>query len=170
TYTAAPRWLLDAAQWHGLKVMVGLAAERTAAFLDYRKCVREIEESIREKVRACAGHSAVLCYSVANEIPASLVRWHGHRKVERFLERLTKAVKGEDPDALVTYANYPSTEYLQLPFLDLISFNVYLESQARLDAYLARLHTLAVDRPLIMGELGLDSLRNGEHVQAQVLD
>src|SRR6266403_988083 len=40
TYTAPPRWLLDSAQWHGLRVMVGLAAERTAAFLDYRKCLR----------------------------------------------------------------------------------------------------------------------------------
>ena len=34
TYTPPPRWLLDAAQWHGLRVMVGLAGERSAAFLD----------------------------------------------------------------------------------------------------------------------------------------
>src|SRR6266571_305525 len=31
TYTAPPRWLLDAAEWHGLRVMVGLAGERSAA-------------------------------------------------------------------------------------------------------------------------------------------
>src|SRR6266436_2719782 len=170
TYTPPPRWLLDAAEWHGLRVMVGLAGERSAAFLDFQKCVREIEDTMRKKVAGCAGHTAVLCYSVANELPASLVRWHGHRKVERFIERLSKAVKAEDPEALVTYANYPSTEYLQLPFLDLVCFNVYLESQARLDTYLARLHMLAADRPLVMGELGLDSLRHGEQVQAQVLD
>src|SRR5882724_8956924 len=143
TYTPPPRWLLDAAEWHGLRVMVGLAGERSSAFLDYQKCVREIEDTMREKVAGCAGHPAVLCYSVANEIPASLVRWHGHRKVEQFIERLSLAVKAEDPGGLVTYANYPSTEYLQLPFLDLVCFNVYLESQARLEAYLARLHTLA---------------------------
>ena len=63
----------------------------------------------------------------------------------------------EDPDALVTYVNYPSTEYLELPFLDFVSFNVYLEQPERLEAYLARLQNLAGDRPLVMAELGLDS-------------
>ena len=58
-------------------------------------------------------------------------RWHGRRRVERFLERLYRAAKDEDPDALVTYVNYPSTEYLELPFLDFVCFNVYLESRER---------------------------------------
>jgi glycosyltransferase involved in cell wall biosynthesis len=170
TYTAPPRWLLDAAQRHGLKIMAGLPVERSAAFLDYSNCVAAIETMVREKVRECSGHPAILCYSLGNEIPASLVRWHGPRRVEKFLKRLYRAVKKEDPQGLVTYANYPSTEYLELPFLDLVCFNVYLESQTRLDNYLAKLHNLAVDRPLIMGEIGLDSLRKGEAAQARVLD
>jgi GT2 family glycosyltransferase len=66
--------------------------------------------------------------------------------------------------------NYPSTEYLQLPFLDLLCFNVYLESQERLEAYLARLQTLAGDRPLVLAEIGFDSLRNGEEAQARCLN
>ena len=66
--------------------------------------------------------------------------------------------------------NYPTTEYLQLPFLDLVCFNVYLETQERLEAYLARLQNIAGDRPLLMGEVGLDSRRNGEYIQADVLD
>src|SRR5207237_6890365 len=37
-------------------------------------------------------------------------------------------------------------------------------------AYLSRLHNLAGDRPLVLSELGLDSLRNGEDVQARSLD
>src|SRR5207245_1952432 len=79
--------------------------------------------------------------------------------------------KKEDSDGLVTYVNYPSTEYLQLPFLDFVCFNVYLEARNSLDAYLARLHNLAGDdRPLIMSELGLDALRNGEEAQAEALD
>jgi hypothetical protein len=48
------------------------------------------------------------------------------------------------------YVNYPSTEYLQLPFLDIVSFNVYLESANRVRKYVARLHNIAADRPLIM--------------------
>jgi GT2 family glycosyltransferase len=66
--------------------------------------------------------------------------------------------------------NFPSTEYLQLPFVDFVSFNVYLEEQERLEAYLARLHNIAEDRPVIMAEIGLDSIRNGEDAQAQGLD
>jgi GT2 family glycosyltransferase len=66
--------------------------------------------------------------------------------------------------------NYPSTEYLQLPFLDFAAFNVYLESPERLDAYLARLQNLTGDRPLVLAEIGLDSRRHGEERQADVLD
>ena len=35
----------------------------------------------------------------------------------------------EDPDALVTYVNYPRPSTSQLPFLDLVCFNVYLETR-----------------------------------------
>jgi O-antigen biosynthesis protein len=66
--------------------------------------------------------------------------------------------------------NYPTTEYLELPFLDFVCFNVYLEQPERLAAYLARLQNLAGDRPLIMGEMGLDSLRHGEAAQAHALE
>src|SRR5436190_3623206 len=170
TYTPPPGWLLDTAKRHELRIMVGLPAERSAGFLDYKSCVGSMEAMVREKVRVCARHPAVLCYTIGNEIPASLVRWHGRRKTERFLERLFRTAKEEDPEGLVTYVNYPSTEYLYLPFLDFLCYNVYLESQERLEAYVARLHTAAEERPLVMGELGLDSLRHGTSRQAEVLE
>src|SRR3954447_7406261 len=169
TYTVPPRWLLDAAQLHGLYVMVGLPWEQHVAFLDTRKRRRSIENHVREGVRACAGHPALLAFTVGNEIPSPVVRWHGRRKVERFLERLYRAVKDEDAGALVTYVNYPSTEYVDVSFADFVCFNVYLEQRDRLEAYLARLQTLAGDRPLVMGEIGLDSARNGEQAQAETL-
>ncbi len=170
TYTVPPRWFLDAAQQHGLYVMVGLPWEQHVAFLDTKEQARSIEERVGKGVRACAGHPAVLCYAIGNEIPTSIVRWYGHRRVERYLERLYRIAKTEDPEGLVTYVNYPSTEYLQLPFVDLVCFNVYLEVQKRLEAYLARLHNIAGDRPLIMAEIGLDSRRHGEDGQARTLD
>ncbi|HEX6535683.1 MAG TPA: glycosyltransferase [Gemmatimonadaceae bacterium] len=170
TYTLPPRWLLDAAQRHGLRVMVGMWWPQNTAFLDEPGRADAIERQVFDSAWSCAGHPAVLCYVIGNEIPAPIVRWLGARRVARFLERLYHAVKAADPDALVTYVSYPSTEYLRLPFIDLVCFNVYLESQDRLDAYLARLHNLAGERPLIMGEIGLDSRRNGEAAQARVLD
>ncbi len=170
TYTVPPRWFLDAAQRHGLRLMVGLPWEQHVAFLDNKKYAQSIEERVGNGVGACAGHPAVLCYTIGNEIPASIVRWYGHRRVERYLERLYWTAKAADPEGLVTYVNYPTTEYLQLPFVDLMCFNVYLESQKRLEAYLAHLHTIAGNRPLIMAEIGLDSRRHGEDAQACALD
>ena len=151
--------------------MVGLSAEQYVGFLiDKKKDAPDIEELVRAKVRAIAGHPSILCYAIGNEIPAPIARWLGRRKVERYLEHLYRAAKEEDPEGLVTYVNYPTTEYLQLPFLDLVCFNVYLELQERLEAYIDHLHILAGDRPLIMSEVGLDSLRHGEFNQARVLD
>ncbi|MBC8036621.1 MAG: glycosyltransferase [Rhizobiales bacterium] len=170
TYTVPPRWLLDSARQHGLWVMVGLPWEQHITFLDHPRQAQSIEDRVREGVRICAGHPAVLCYSIGNEIPASIVRWYGRQRVERFLKRLYRGAKAEDPESLVTYVNYPTTEYLQLPFIDFVCFNVYLESQDLFDAYVARLQTLAGDRPLLLAEVGLDSRRNGEEAQAQVLD
>src|SRR5256714_4978569 len=170
TYTVPPRWLLDAAQRHGLRVMVGLPWEQHVAFLDDTKRVRSIEERVSAGVRACAGHPAILCYAIGNEIPAPIVRWYGPRRVARFLKRLYQAAKAEDPDGLVTYVNYPSTEYLQLPFVDVMCFNVYLESQERLEGYLARLQNMAGERPLVLAEIGLDSRSKGSQAQARALD
>ena len=170
TYTAPPRSLLDIAQSFGLRVMVGLAWAQHVTFLDDAKLVRQIRESVREGTRGCAGHPAVLCYAVGNEIPASVVRWHGRRKIEKFVEELYLIVKSSDAEAMVTYVNFPTTEYLRLPFLDFTSFNVYLECREKLENYLARLHNLSEERPLVLAEVGLDSRRNGVRLQAESLD
>ena len=168
-YTVPPRSLLDAAQQHGLRVMVGLPWEQHIAFLDDARRANDIVARVRAGVRQCAGHPALLCYAVGNEVPASIVRWHGRRRVERFIRRLYDAAKQQDPGALVSYVNFPTTEYLHLPFLDFVCFNVYLESREHLDAYLARLQNLAGERPLVLAEIGLDSRRNGELAQAESL-
>ncbi len=161
-YTVPPRWLLDSAWRLGLRVMVGLPVERYVGLLaDKTDGLDHLEAVVRAGVRACRGHPAVLCYAMGNEIPAPIVRWHGGRRMVGVIERLYRVAKAEDPAGLVTYVNYPSSEYLQLPFLDLVCFNAYLESQKRFAAYLARLQNIAGDRPLIMSEIGLDSLRHG---------
>ncbi len=169
TYTLPPRWLLDIAAEHGVRVMVGLWWEQFVTFLDDGALQRRIVREVRDAVRSLGGHPAILCYSIANEIPASVVRWHGAHRIERFVHRLYRVIKREDPAGLVTYVNFPTTEYLRMPFLDFVCFNVYLEERERLAAYLARLQNLCDDRPLVMAEIGLDSRSHGEDKQAEVM-
>lgn len=169
TYTTPPEWLLDEAADVGLLVLAGLPWEQHVAFLDQSPFARSIQRRVNEAARACGGHPGLLGYAVGNEIPAPIVRWHGRRSIESFVERLHDGVKEAVPEALVTYVNYPTTEYLQLPFLDFAAFNVYLESRQGLAKYIARLHNLVGDRPLVMTELGIDSRRNGEDQQAETL-
>ena len=119
--------------------MVGVAWEQHVTFLDSRSMAQGIVRKVRDQVQTVKGHAALLAVAVGNEIPAPIVRWHGPKRVARFIERLCRAVKKVDRDILVTYVSYPTTEYLELPFLDFLSFNVFLEHQERLTAYLARL-------------------------------
>ncbi len=170
TYTLPPRWLLDLAYKHQLWIFAGLPCERYLTYVGDKKRRLEIENTLENSIAASAGHPAILCYSVGNEIPASMVRWYGKRRIERFLARIYRTVKTVSPRALVTYTNYPSTEYLQLPFLDFVSFNVFLEEPDKFKAYLARLQNLCGERPLVMTELGLDSRRHGETAQADSID
>ncbi len=169
TYTAPPRWLLDAATRHGLRVMAGIPWTQHVAFLDHANLVRDSFALVDAAIDRCGGHPALMAIAIGNEIPAPVVRWYGHRRIERHLERLAALVHRRDPAALVTYANYPTTEYLELPFLDFVSFNVYLDAPDRFDAYLARLQNIAGERPLVMSEIGMDSVHHGDAGQAALL-
>ena len=169
-HTTPPVELLDIAQDVGLRVMVGLSAEQYIGYLIDTHKAPDIDKLIADRMKACAAHPALLCYALGNEIPASVARWLGRKKIERYLRRLYDVAKDVDPDGLVTYVNYPTTEYLQLPFLDFVSFNVYLEEPDRFEAYLLRLQNLAGDRPVLMSEHGLDGMRNGTELQAQTIE
>ena len=169
TYTVPPIQLLDIAHKYGLKVMVGLPWEQHITFLDSAERKKDIKRRVHEGVLSCKKHPAVLCYTIGNEIPAPIVRWYGEHKIEIFLKSLYKAAKNADPQGLVTYVNYPTTEYLDLSFLDFDCFNVYLETPEKLSKYISRLHNLSGDRPLVLAEIGLDSQRNGVGKQAEIL-
>ncbi|MGH7029367.1 MAG: glycosyltransferase, partial [Stellaceae bacterium] len=168
-FTAPPLWLLDEAHEAGLKLLVGLPWPQHVAFLDSPTIQRQIREAVTAAVRACRRHPAVFAYLVGNEIPPDMVRWHGAEPVRRFLRTLVALVKQEHPDALVSYANFPSTEYLTVDFTDFVCFNVYLHDEAAFRGYIARLHNLAVDRPLVLTEFGVDSIREGAQGQRRVL-
>jgi len=168
-FTVPPPWLLDAAAASGLRVLVGIPWAQHVTFLDDAAVQREIARTVAAAVRGLAGHHAVFAYLIGNEIPPDMVRWHGPERVRRFLQRLVTMVKKIDPARLVSYANFPSTEYLTIDFADFLCFNVYLHQETAFRRYLSRLHNLALDRPLVLSEFGIDSLREGEAEQASML-
>src|SRR6266480_1358335 len=168
-FTVPPVWLLDAAEQTGLKVLVGLPWSQHVAFLDSAPIQAEIRAAIAGGVRACRRHAAVFAYLVGNEIPPDMIRWHGAGEVRRFLKGLVRLVRQEHPGALVSYANFPSTEYLTIDFTDFLCFNVYLHDETAFRRYIARLHNLAVDKPLVLTEFGIDSQRAGDEEQARIL-
>ena len=168
TYTPPPPELLDAALRHGLRVMVGLAWPQHIPFLDDRRLTRSIKRDAAAIVRRVAAHPAALLFALGNEIPAGIVRWHGHRRIERFLHELYQDVKAAAPDSLLTYVNFPPTEHLELDAFDVFAYNVYLHRETELRGYLARLQHLAGTRPLLLAEAGADSGREGLEGQARI--
>ena len=162
--------IADAAAAAGLHLIPDICWGPRFCELHRQKDLKAIRDWTRQHARRLAGHPAMLMYSIGNEIPPLIVRWYGRRKIERFLGELNDIVKSEASDALVTYACHPPTEHLHLPFLDVVSFNVYLEREAEFRKYLARLQCLAGERPLLLSEIGLDSWANGETAQAASLD
>src|SRR4051812_39170738 len=168
TYTPPPVHLLDEAARNGLRVMVGLPWLQHVAFLNDRDLARRIRRETAQHVRAIAAHPAALLFAVGNEIPPSVVRWHGAPRVEEFLRTIYLDAKSASPDSLLTYVNYPPTEYLDTECFDVTSFNVYLHREPELRAYLARLQQVAGNKPLLLAEAGADSLREGLAEQGRI--
>jgi GT2 family glycosyltransferase len=169
TFTPPPPWLLDAAAAYGLRVITGIPWAQHICFLDSARTRTEIRRSIESAVKACKGHPAIQAYLVGNEISPEMVRWHGPHRVRGFLHELFDTAKSIDPDTFVSYANFPSTEYLEIDFADFLAFNVYLHREQDFRRYLAHLQNLAGDRPLVLTEIGIDSIREGRKAQAKIL-
>ena len=167
-YTPPRLDLLDEASRHGLRVMVGIPWMQHVAFLDDRATNRSITKQIVSTVRELGSHPAVALFALGNEIPPGVVRWHGRLRVERFLRGLFRRAKNAAPEALFTYVNFPPTEFLDLSFLDVCAFNVYLHREPELRAYLARLQHIAGQKPLLLAEAGADSIREGPGGQAEI--
>ena len=169
-YHVPPKWFLDVCRDHGMRAIISIPWAEHVEFLNDRKIRKQIVQTIRDAVARNKGHEAIFAYLVGNEIPTSMVRWLGAKRVTYFVEHLINVARSVDPEPMYSYASYPPTEYLLPSNVDFYTFNVYLERRPDFERYLARLQNLAEDKPLIMGEFGMDTMRKGEDAQAEVLD
>jgi glycosyltransferase involved in cell wall biosynthesis len=169
-YHRPPRWLLDLALEMGLKVFIDVPWPKHLVFIDDEELKQQGRDAVRSAARECGNHPAVFAISVVNEIPADIVRYSGPERIADFIDELVGIAKEEAPDCLVTFANYPTTEYLQPRAIDFVCFNVYLHDETVFRNYLARLQNIAGDKPLMLGEYGIDTFReHTEQSQAEIL-
>lgn len=168
-YHAPPAWLLEEAIAAGLKVFIDVPWEKHRCFFEDWTSQRDARAAVRTVARESGTHRATFALSIANEIPKDIVRFYGVKRIERFVGELIDVARQEAPRCLATYTSYPSTSFLVPPGMDFLCYNVYLEDATRLAAYLDRLQHQAGSLPLILGEFGLDSLRNGPAAQARAL-
>jgi GT2 family glycosyltransferase len=168
-YHVPPRWFLDLAAENDLLLMIDVPWQNQRCFLDSESARAAVREAVRSAVYACARHPAVFAYSVGNEIPPDVVRWSGERAMAEFIDELVLEARRIDAECLCTYTNYPPTEFLHPQGLDFVCFNVYLHQPQSFRNYLARLQMLADAKPLVLGEFGMDSIREGERRKSETL-
>jgi glycosyltransferase involved in cell wall biosynthesis len=168
-YHSPPRWFLDRCAAAGMRVLVTLPWEKHIEFLRERSTRKQIIDAVRMAVRTHAAHPAIFGYLVGNEISSTMARWLGARRVIEFVEHLIQIGRAIDPEALFSYATYPPTEYLLPQNADFCCFNVYLHNQREFEGYLLRLQNLTGERPLILGEFGMDTIRHSQEEQAEML-
>jgi glycosyltransferase involved in cell wall biosynthesis len=168
-YHPPPLWFLDHCAAAGMRVLITIPWSAHVEFLHKREYRNAVTAAVRSAISKNAGHPAIFGYLVGNEIASTMVRWLGVRDVTEFLEKLIRIGREIDPAVLFSYASYPPTEYLLPQNVDFFCFNVYLHDQGDFERYLLRLQNLAEERPLIIGEFGMDTLRHGEDEQAEML-
>ncbi len=168
-YYVPPRWFLDLAFEFQFKLLIDVPWNKHVCFLDDPDAQEAARQAVRKAVRSCAAHPAVFAFSVVNEIPSDIVRWSGAEAVAGFLDELIELGRKEDAECLFTFGNFPPTEFLRPRNADFFCWNLYLHQPRPFENYLARLQMLADSKPLMLGEFGLDTLREGEDRQSETL-
>jgi glycosyltransferase involved in cell wall biosynthesis len=168
-YHPPPEWFLEKCAAAGMRVLITLPWEKHIEFLRDRKVRDEITRTVRTTVKRYRGSPAVLGYLVGNEISSTMARWLGVRRVIEFVEHLVRVGRAIDAEVLFSYATFPPTEYLLPQNVDFFCFNVYLHNQHDFERYLLRLQNLTEERPLILGEFGMDTIRHSQDEQAEML-
>lgn len=161
--------LLSKAEALGLRLIVGIPWMEHVDFMSDRALQREIKTRIVEATRRLRDHTCIVAFLIGNEIEKTLVRWMGPERVRDFIESLIKTARRHAPQTLISYATYPSTEYLVPRNADLLAVNVYLEDREAFASCLSRLQNLAGNKPLLITEFGLDANTHGPEKQAEVM-
>lgn len=175
TYTLPPVDLVELADAHGLRLIVGLhyhdwRTESGAGRAAERRVRSAGDAEVDRALERLGDRPVVFAVSVGNEIPVDLVRLHGTHQIESVLARMIERLHAGDPGLLATYVNFPTTEFLSVPGQDFASFNVFLDDPAAMRSYVHRLGVMNEGIPVLVSEIGVPGATGFDIVQADVLE
>ena len=156
-YEVPSKEALDMLHAAGLGAVVTLPWSQHVCFLEDGKIRRQVEREIERAIEALPVHRVLRCVLVGNEIPADVVRWHGERRVSRFLDGVIRKVRSKFRDVPLGYASFPTTEGLLPDEADFLAYNIFLDREEDWRRYLDHLAGLGHERPLVVTELGCDA-------------
>jgi hypothetical protein len=120
---------------------------------------------------ACRDHrGAILGIRMGDEIPTDVVRVHGIPAVQDQHSELGRHLHDSERSLLATYEAFPPpntwTWRASTSWHSMSSWN----APGELARYVAHLHVIADDRPVVISELGLAEVVHGVERQAEFLD
>ena len=153
--------LVALAERHGLFVLQGIWVEQQANYTspEFLEAMTTVLERETARIK---GRRNVLAMLVGNELSPEQVFRSTVPEVETVLAKAAAIVKAGDPEALVSYANWPSLAMLDPSIWDVIGFNLYPYEPASIAqvfgfrGYVEHLkRTVSRGKPLIITEVGL---------------
>ncbi len=171
-YQLPTREFLDQAHELELQVFASSPWPWDSDFLNSSEIIQQALQETKSFLSQLAHHPALAGLYIANEIPVDLIRWMGITKVKEALEGFIDSLRAAFPDILYAYANFPTTEFLELRNADFTAFNLYLEDEENFRHYLQHLQVLSGSRPVVISEFGVDAgtlSTHGEEGQAEIL-
>ena len=169
-YHAPPLWFLDRCAAAGMRVLITLPWAKHIEFLrEKRRARRDRRIGPHGGGRACrsSGDLRLSGRQRNLEHDGALARRAAGDGISSSTS--SASAREADPNVLFSYASYPPTEFLLPQNVDFFCFNVYLHNQRDFERYLLRLQNLAEERPLMLGEFGMDTIRHSEDEQAEML-
>lgn len=173
--------LLDAAQRHGMKVMVGIwmrhgrpgmEDDDSFNYLEDTEGMEVMYANAVKTVEAYKDHPAVLAWGVGNEVYLNTATDAEKEAYSKFLERVCSTIKALDPDhpvASVEAWTFGLDWWQQyVPSIDIYGLNVYGAGASLLAA---EMEQRGIDKPYIITEFGvtgewdIQELDNGVKVE-----
>ncbi len=182
-YSKPPEYVMEIANEFDIKIILTLFIDYISKDIYFTdgKTLKYYKKLTEDLVNFGKKYKNVILYMLGTEVAAMLADRDGVYEIEKFILQkgqgnfenfifeLHKSAKYADPSCLTSYSNYPPTEFLNLDFLDVITFDIYLHTEKELREYLSRLQNYTASKPLLIGEAGADTVTQGDEYQAEML-